>query len=330
MPELRRDPVVGRWVIIASERAKRPKDFVSESPLTQQGPCPFCPGNEGMTPPEILAHRNNGGAPNGAGWKLRVVPNRHPALRIEGGLDRRGEGMFDRMNGIGAHEVIIETPEHDRHFAHFAPGEMTEVLRAYRERSLDLRKDDRFQYILIFRNHGATAGATLEHPHSQLIATPIVPKRVQEEMRGARQYFELRERCVFCDIIHEELSVKKRIVFENEGFAAIAPFASRFPFETVVMPKEHASDFAASSEGDLEACATALAEVLRRTTKVLNDPPYNFILHTAPLREYDPAITHWRIEIMPRLTRVAGFEWGSGFYINPTPPEEAADFLRNA
>jgi UDPglucose--hexose-1-phosphate uridylyltransferase len=331
MPELRKDPVTGRWVIIASERAKRPRDFVAERPAPPKGPCPFCPGNEALTPPEILAYRANGGAPNGPDWTLRVVPNRFPVLRIEGELDPRGEGMFDLMHGIGAHEVVIETAEHDRDLPDLEPARVEDVLRAYRDRMADLRKDPRFGYVLIFRNHGEVAGATLEHPHSQLIATPVVPIRVMEECRGAVRYREYRERCVFCDIVREELAARKRVVLENDRFAVLAPFASRFPFETWIVPKRHQTDFASVEDADLAACAAVLKETLRRTRDVLDDPPYNFIVHTSPLhgRREDDSL-HWHLEVMPRLTKVAGFEQGSGFYINPTSPEEAADFLRNA
>lgn len=329
MPDLRKDPITGRWVIIASERAKRPRDFLTEREFKPQGDCPFCPGAESLTPPEIAAYRN-GSEPNSPGWTLRVVPNRYPALRIEGNLDRRGEGMFDRMNGIGAHEVIIETHEHDKDLPDLDQSAMEAVFRCYRERSLDLRKDARFRYALIFRNHGEIAGATLEHPHSQLIATPVVPIRVQEEIRGARKYHELRERCVFCDVIREEMDAGKRVVLENDKFVVISPFAARFPFETWILPKEHQADFSQAGDADLAAAASALKETLKRLRQVLDDPPYNYVLHTAPLVSRDDDVVHWHIEVLPRLTRAAGFEWGSGFYINPTPPEEAAEFLRTA
>lgn len=332
MADLRKDPITGRWVIIASERAKRPRDFLSERSIKPTGVCPLCTGNEGMTPPEILAYRGNGGVANTPGWTLRVVPNRFPALRIEGNLDRRGQGMFDLMNGVGAHEVIIETQEHDRDLPDLDQTAIEGVMRAFRERSVDLRKDSRFQYVLIFRNHGESAGATLEHPHSQLIATPVVPIRVASEINGCRKYFELRERCVFCDMVREEIASHQRIVLENDRFVVIAPFASRFPFESWIIPKEHRADFGTSSPADLSACGAALRETLRRMRQVLDDPPYNFVIHTSPiqLRDKDEEVYHWHIEVMPRLTRVAGFEWGSGFYINPTPPEEAAEFMRGA
>ena len=330
MPELRKDPITGRWIIVATERAKRPKDYAAEKPVKQGGNCPFCPGNEASTPTEVMAFRGEGKAANSSGWRVRVIPNKFPALRIEGDLARRGEGMFDIMNGIGAHEVIIETPDHEKSLADLSPGEVEEVLAAYRGRSLDLRKDERLRYILIFRNHGRSAGASLEHPHSQLIATPVVPKRVQEEIHGAKQYYEYRERCVFCDMIKEEGLFGKRVILENDSFVAIAPFASRFPFETWLLPKRHDGDFGAISDGEIKACASALREILRRMKQLLTDPPYNFIIHTAPLQNHVEGEMHWHLEIMPRLTQVAGFEWGSGFYINPTPPEEAADYLRKA
>src|SRR2546428_3628291 len=205
MPELRKDPVVGRWVIISTERGRRPSDFNgSGPPSTNPKICPFDVGNEDKTPPEVLAYREPGTAPNAPGWTVRVVPNKFPALQIEGGLDRRGEGLYDRMNGVGAHEVIIEGPDHATELADLPAEHIAQVLQAYRERILDLSKDTRLRYVLIFKNHGQQAGATLEHTHSQLIATPIIPRVLQEELEGARRYYELKERCVFCDIVHQE------------------------------------------------------------------------------------------------------------------------------
>ncbi len=207
MPDLRKDPITGRWVIISTDRQKRPNDFRLESAtILGREHCPFCPGHEAMTPPEVLSYRTDGSAPNTPGWNVRVVPNKFPALQVEGNLDRQGEGMFDRMNGIGAHEVIIETPDHDRPLAMMSEQEIERVFWACRERMLDLKRDFRLRYILIFKNHGAPAGATLAHPHSQLIALPIVPELVREEIDGARQHFQFKERCVFCDIVHQELA----------------------------------------------------------------------------------------------------------------------------
>jgi UDPglucose--hexose-1-phosphate uridylyltransferase len=329
MPELRRDPVTGRWVIISTDRQKRPNDFRVEHVTTiGREQCPFCPGREAMTPPEVLSYRQNGGAPNTAGWQLRVVPNKFPALQVEGTLDREGEGMFDRMNGIGAHEVIIETPDHDRPFAVMSEPEIERVLWAYRERILDLKKDLRLKHLLIFKNHGGAAGATLDHPHSQLIALPIVPEFVREELDGARQHFAAKERCVFCDMVQQELRDGRRIVQENADVVALAPYAPRFAFETWLLPKTHGSRFEQTPRHVSESLARLLKSVLQRLDRALESPPWNLVLHTAPAAEEGDAY-HWHVEIMPRLTRVAGFEWGTGFYINPTAPEEAAKVLRS-
>ncbi len=330
MPELRKDPIVGRWVIISNDRARRPTDFVREPVKKKGGFCPFCPGNETTTPPEVLIYRANGSGSGSADWTVRVVPNKFPALGIEGSLNRQAEGMFDKMNGLGAHEVIIETPEHDLSLAELSEKRIEDVLWAFRDRILDLKKDKRFKYILIFKNHGAAAGATLEHSHGQLIALPIVPKHVLEEMEGAKQYFVFKERCVFCDIVRQETEANLRVVGENENFLTVAPYAPRFPFETWILPKQHESAFENSSSQVYEALAKSLKNLLARANQVLDSPAYNLVIHTAPIQEGPLDYYHWHIEFMPRLKKLAGFEWGTGFYQNPTPPEEAAKFLREA
>ncbi|MCX8117758.1 MAG: galactose-1-phosphate uridylyltransferase [Desulfobacterota bacterium] len=330
MPELRKDPIYGRWVIIATERSRRPSDFAPEERRSVGGFCPLCEGNEDRTPPEVFAFRENGTPPNSPGWQLRVVPNKFPALRIEGDLNREGEGIYDKMNGIGAHEVVIETPLHNETLATLPLGAVEKVLVAYRERIIDLRRDRRLRYVMVFKNYGAAAGASLEHPHSQIIALPIIPTRVREEIEGAKGYFQYKDRCVFCDIIRQELRQKSRVITENRGFVSLAPFASRFPFETWILPKHHQPTFE-RTEGELFGeAAEILSDTLRRLKQVLDDPPYNYILHTSSSPEQDQDYYHWHIEIMPKLTKVAGFEWGTGFYINPTPPEEAAEYLREA
>jgi len=331
VPELRKDPVTSRWVIIATDRAKRPTDFVREKvTIHGSGFCPFCPGNEAKTPPEIMAYRPDGSGRNQPGWTLRVVPNKFPALGIEGTLNRQGEGLYDKMNGIGAHEVMIETTDHQLTLATMPIRRVEDVVWSYRDRILDLKKDRRFRYILIFKNHGAAAGASLEHTHSQLIALPVVPKRVREEVDFAREYYNYKERCLFCDIIRQEAEAGIRVVSENQGFVAVAPFAPRFPFEIWILPKVHQSAFEESQKYEFEQLARILKEMLMRLDKVLESPAYNYIIHTSPLTETNNDHYHWHLEIMPKLTKVAGFEWGTGMYINPTPPEEAARFLREA
>jgi UDPglucose--hexose-1-phosphate uridylyltransferase len=237
--------------------------------------------------------------------------------------------MFDKMNGIGAHEVFIESPDHNATLATLPGRAVEEVLFAFRDRMEDLKKDRRFQYALIFKNEGLTAGATLEHSHSQLIALPIVPIQVQEEIDGCRHHYDLKERCIFCDIIRQEMQTRARIVAETPLFIALAPFAPRFPFETWLLPKRHVSSYAVSTNEDFKDLAVLFQDVLRRLDHALTFPPYNFVIHTSPFRDEANEYYHWHVEIMPKLTNVAGFEWGSGFYMNPTPPEEAAKFLRD-
>ena len=328
MPELRKDPIHGRWVIISTERGRRPSDFLTEEKKSTGGFCPLCEGNEDKTPPEIVAFRNNGTPPNRPGWSLRVVPNKFPALRIEGDLNREGDGIYDKMNGIGAHEVVVETPVHDKTLATLPVEAVERVLLAYRLRIIDLRHDLRFRYVIVFRNHGSAAGASLEHPHSQIIALPIVPRRVTEEIEGAKAYFTYKDRCAYCDIIRQELHSRSRIISENPAFVAIAPFASRFPFETWILPKVHSPSYEQMEPSHYQQASQILSAVLHKLYSVLHDPPYNYILHTSPFPEQDRQHYHWHFEIIPKLTKVAGFEWGTGFYINPTPPEEAAAYLR--
>jgi UDPglucose--hexose-1-phosphate uridylyltransferase len=326
MPELRKDPVIGRWVIIASQRAKRPVDQVEPVRQTRGGFCPFCAGNEDKTPPEILSYRSSGST-NEEGWWVRVVPNKFPALQVEGNLDRTGDGMYDRMNGIGVHEVIIETPDHVANFSNYSEKHVEEILWAYRERINDLKQDSRLQYILVFKNHGRRAGASLDHSHSQLIATPIVPKRVQEEITGSLKYYRYKERCVFCDMVHQEIRDNKRVLMENHNHIAFCPYASRFPFETWILPKRHSSHFEDISKPELVDLAKCLKRVLKKLNDVLDSPPYNFILHSSPCQGERLPHYHWHFEIIPKLTSVAGFEWGTGFYINSTAPEKAATLL---
>ncbi|MFA5147457.1 MAG: galactose-1-phosphate uridylyltransferase [Candidatus Omnitrophota bacterium] len=326
MNELRRDPITGRWTIVFLDKIAGPGDFRVEPHDKKRDNCPFCWGSEALTPPEIAAHRK-AGPPNSPGWTVRVVPNKFPALRIEGELDKEGIGIFDMMNGIGAHEVIVDTPEHFKDMADLTHAETEEVLWAYVARSLDLRRDSRFKYILIFKNYGKSAGASLEHPHSQLIALPIVPKRVLEEIDGASKYYEYKERCVFCDIVREEQEKKEGIIYEDDCFIAFCPYVSRFPYEVWVLPKKHSSDFTNTDRDRVRCLARALRDSLARIKKLLSDPSYNFIIHTSPINGHEREDYHWHIEIMPKLGKIAGFEWGSGFYINPVPPHIAAENL---
>ena len=328
MPELRREPVSGRWVIVATERAARPTDFETNPQIIKSSFCPFCEGNEDKTPPEILAYRDNGSMPNSDGWRVRVVPNKFPALQAEGEYLKCEEGIYDMMNGIGAHEVIIESPRHIQSLTSLDNGNVEEVLLCYRDRLVDLKSDERFVYGLLFKNVGFSAGASLDHAHSQLIVTPIVPPLVANEIANARKFYQQRERCLFCDMIQQEIETDKRVIISTDNFIVFAPFASRFPFETWILPKKHESNFENLQGVEAKELAHVLKSVLTKLEATLDFPPYNYIIHSAPFNVTESEYFHWHIEIIPRLTNIAGFEWGTGFYINPTPPEEAAELLR--
>jgi UDPglucose--hexose-1-phosphate uridylyltransferase len=322
--------VSGRWVIIAAERGRRPSDFAFERlavAATGGEPCPFCEGHEALTPPEVLARRASG-VPDSPGWNIRIVPNKFPALQLSGELVRQTGGMFERMPGIGTHEVVIDTPEHGRTFATMTGAEIAQVLAACQERVRMLKADPRLRYVIVFKNHGAQAGATREHSHGQLIALPIVPDFVREEVDGAAEYFSGTNRCVFCDMLREERG-GARAILEEGLVAVIAPYASRSPFETWLIPRRHDAAFEDAPEAVVNDMAAAIRTVLERVNRTLNEPPYNLIVHSAPFGGGCAESFHWHVELMPRLSRTAGFEWGTGFYINPTAPETAAEILRD-
>ncbi len=340
MSELRHDPINRRWVIIAMERARRPKEFKFPPPIPADDtpPCPFCPGQESETPPELFAIRE-GGLPNGPGWRVRVIPNRRPVLAIEGELDRRGVGMYDRMRGIGAHELIIESPEHQQRPSRLPLLQFAAALSASRQRMADLIRDQRFKYMLLYRNYGLAAGATIHHPFQQLVATPVTPLSVVQKLEQARAHFAIKERCLFCDILAQEIEDGSRIVHIDDRFVTVSPYAARFPYELHTYPRRHSHQFIDLDAPGIERLAGHLQEIFRRLETVLNDPPFHWMLINAPNAGAGvprpgywttlPWDYHWHIEILPRLTPLAGFEWGTGFYINPTPPEDAAAFLRD-
>lgn len=326
MPELRRDPVVGRWVIVDTERVRRPHDFREARPPRRGGPCLLCGGHEVETPPAVLTL---GGDATG-GWRVRVVPNKFPSLRVEGDLERRGHGLYDLMNGVGAHELIVESPKHDDVLASLPLEIVENVIGAWRERIRDLKRDPRFRAAVVVKTHGLDRGQMHEHPHSQLLATPITPQRLSDELHHARAYHDYRERCLFCDIMHQETEEQRRLVLETEHLMAFAPFAARFPFETWILPRRHLGAFENADPIEHADLARALRGVLRRMRTLLGDPPYSVLLHTAPFADADSPFFHWHVEVIPRLAATAGFEWESGLHTNPVPPEDAARFLRDA
>ena len=326
MPQLRRDPITGRWAIIAEGRAARPNDFEN----SRRPDCPFCEGDEAATPHQVIARRRPGTAVDGGGWQVRVVPNKFPAVEIDGGADGHPEAIYQAMPGVGVHEVIIESPKHLTATSELSQAELRDVFWIYRSRLRELKKDTRLAYAMIFKNVGAAAGASLEHLHSQLIALPIVPTNVLDEMGGALDFFDQHGCCVYCDMIRRESAAEERVVVETDHFLAFAPFASRFPMETWIVPKVHGAHYEEIDDAGLDELARVMWRLIGKLESIFDQPAYNYIIHTAPFDTKKPGHYHWHIEVMPSLTKIAGFEWGTGFHINPIPPEQAAAMLREA
>lgn len=333
--EIRFDPITSRAVIIAEDRAARPCDFVLPEPVDEESnqDCPFCVGNEGQTPGEIDAFRSEGSEADQSGWNVRVVPNKYPAVRqsvspepikYEGPSEHQ---FLSAIGGFGSHEVIIDTAEHLASVSQLSTAQYTDVLRMYRRRLLDLGQDKRLAYGLIFKNVGPAAGASLVHSHSQLIATPIVPSVIEEELQGAAKYQVRHGRCVWCDLI-ERARADGRVVMESDRFVAICPYAPRFPLETHVLPTFHVRQFEASTEDLLAEMSEMTVCLIGKIETTLGIIAYNYLIHTSPFDFAETRQYHWHVEIIPRTTSIAGFEWGSGYYINPVPPELAAAKLR--
>ena len=330
MSEWRADPVTGQWVIVASEAPVRRRDFdLDEHPPEADGPCPLCEGHEHVAGREILAVRR-GTPADGPGWDLRVVPNRVPVLRVEAGGAGGKDGLLEHEPGLGAHEVVVEAPRHDASWFTMSDDDLTRVLMAWRDRIADLRRDSRMKAALAFKNHGAKAGARLAHPHSQVVAMPRVPPRIDDEVRGAERHHATTGHCVFCDLVTQEVAAGARVVASTPGCVALAPYASRSPFEVWLVPKSHAARFEAASAGDLTAVVVALREVLAQMDAQLGRPAFNAVLHTAPYGAAVEASYHWHLELVPRVLRATGFDIGTGTPVNPVPAEKAARVLRGA
>ena len=328
MSELRRDPLLRRWVIIAPERradliARR----LGHPPVIQETPCPFCPGNEHMNPEEIYAVRGERTPQNPQGWAVRITPDQRPLLRIEGTLERRGMGIFDIMSATGAHELVTDTPDHDAHWADFDLVQMERLLHSYLLRYNDLRHDRRFRHTVIMKNYGAP-WSRYQHQHSHIVAMPFTPRRIDDELIGADEYFRLKERCVFCDALRDEEARKVRIVTANEDFIAFAPFASGFPFEIWVLPRRHMADFGEMGARTVPALAAIFQETMSKLRTTLYDPHFSLALHSGPLHAENGDGFHWHWELIPHLAGELGMEWATGVYFNPIAPEDAAACLR--
>ncbi|MDZ7260886.1 MAG: galactose-1-phosphate uridylyltransferase [candidate division KSB1 bacterium] len=338
--QLRKDPISGRWTIIVENEVDIPtliETARNKSTSTHQtvSRCQFCEGNESQTPPEIMSVRTSGTQANVPGWRVRVIPDKAPVLQIYGDLNNRAHGIYDVLDGIGAHEIVIESPRHGETLVDLSEQHISEILWTYKQRILDLKQDVRFRYILVHKNYGEAVGLAARHSYSYVIATPITPGRVKDELINSMDYYQYKERCVFCDMIRQELSEQTHIVSENAHFVAIAPFASRNPFEVWILPKQHETFFEWNS--NLEALAAMLKEILFKLYTVLQDPQFVMVLHSGPnvrtgqRRGYWKSLEkdyHWHFEIKPRLAAYTSFEIGSGFTVNFVAPEKAAQILR--
>jgi UDPglucose--hexose-1-phosphate uridylyltransferase len=326
MPELRQNRFTKEWVVIATERAKRPEELTVKREAKKVdsyvATCPFCAGNEAMAPPEVMHIKE------GKGWKVRVVPNKFAALAREGDLWRRIERSHRTMSGVGIHDVIVETQDHAATTALLPVSDVVHILHAYRQRFHDVSADRRIAHVTIFKNHGLTAGASLEHPHSQLIATPVISSQVRGRLHEALRHYDEFGECIFCEVIHEELEEEDRIVMASEHFVAMAPYASPSPFNIHIYPRRHMASFGDITDREMRDLANVLRTVLAKLYYGLNDPDFNYTIRTAPAETAGVKYYHWYVSIIPRLTRVAGFELGSGMFINTVLPEAAAGYLR--
>ncbi len=350
MSEFRHDPLTDRWVVISPERAVRPFDSFRNSDYKDKpDPCPFCPGKEDKTPvPEIFAVLKNGEFRHSisdrslinSDWLTRVVPNKYPVLKPEARLSRKGIGVFDKISGVGAHEIFIESQEHTAEISVLSLQQVIIILTTIRLRMNDLEKDSRFRYLSLYKNKGESAGASLEHPHWQLNALPIVPSEVVRELQTSKIRYDEKERCLICDILSQEIESSERVIEANEAFVVLAPFASRFAGELFIAPSpdSHHYSFLGADNQTIETLASVLQRTLTRLIKKYNDPDYNITLHTAPFfrrRKNNSGETikedyHWHFHILPRIGKIAGFEFGTDCFINTVPPEEVAQLLREA
>jgi UDPglucose--hexose-1-phosphate uridylyltransferase len=328
VPQLRYNLITRQWVIIATERVSRPDQFrrktSGEQKLPQYVPsCPFCPGNEDQTPPEVLR------LPKEGPWQVRVTPNRYAALTREGELVRSGTGIKRTVTGVGIHDVIVETPDHSKTTALLDDQQVEKIVEAYRQRYLNVLCDERVEQVTIFKNHGEAAGTSLQHPHSQLIATPVIPTEMRDRMEMALRYYDETGACIFCHNLSEEMEEGSRVVLETERFVAFIPFAALSPFHIWIFPKRHEASFGAVTDSDLSDLARMLRRVLLKLHRGLNNPDFNYTIRTAPTESGWSRYYHWYLSVVARVTRLAGFEIGSGMFINVAMPEESAKFLRD-
>jgi len=328
MSEIRQNIVTKDWVIIATERAQRPDYFKKEEkPNTMlpefENSCPFCPGNElNMSPEETLRIDKNNR------WQVRIIPNKFPALSRVGERIRTVEGTKTKLTAVGLHEVVIETPIHNMTIANLSQEDFRNIIESYRLRYNQMMEDKRVEMIIIFKNHGEAAGTSLLHPHSQIVATPVVPSQVRERFNNAQKYFDDNFECVYCKILAEELKEGSRVFFETKHFVAFIPYAALSPFYSWIYPKRHYSCFGDITDEEVSDLGIMLQTTLKKYYVGLNDPDYNYVIRSAPTDSNNLDYFHWYISVIPRITKTAGFELGSGMYINPSLPENDAKFLK--
>jgi len=329
VPEIRHNIVTREWVIIATERAKRPHEFAKPNLRRQSVPsfspsCPFCPGNERMTPPEAYRVGQDGA------WQVRVVPNKYAALDATGQLLRHTAGLKRSISGVGIHEVIVETPAHDKTLAQLSEAEMEMVIRTYQQRYRAVTDDPRVAHATLFKNHGERAGTSLEHPHSQVVGTPIIPPQVRERMENALRFYDEMGECIFCSVLADEMRDQERIILKTDHFASFLPYAALTPFHIWIYPLRHTASFADATEEELTDFARLLRRLLRKIYFGLENPDFNLTVRTPPREARGLRYYHWYASVIPRVSRIAGFEIGSGMFINVAVPESSAAFLRDA
>ncbi len=327
MSEIRQNLITRDWVIISTERAKRPHEFAAKKPEILEIPvykpdCPFCPGNDHLCTKEIMSIRDKDK------WKVKIVPNKFPALSPDGDRLRWQTGIHTTVSGFGVHDVIIETTKHNSITGLLPVEEISDLLLAFKLRYAQIAKDRRIETITIFKNHGESAGSSLEHPHCQIAATPVVPFQFRARIQDVMRYFDDNGDCIFCRTLLDEISFGTRIIAENPNFLAFVPYAALTPFHIWIFPREHNSSFEDISESEIADLAAIMKIVLSKLFYGLHNPDYNFNIRSSPLAERQTKYYHWYMSIIPKIVKQAGFEQGSGMYINPSIPEESAEFLK--
>lgn len=327
MSEIRLNPITREWVIIAREKGRKPEDFIivkeNRKPPEFLKTCPFCPGNETVTPKETFKICDE------KGWKIRVVPNKFAVLSNEGERARSHTGLRKNVNGVGTHEVIIETPIHNLTAATMPLEQLKEVIQTYKDRFLETYRDQRVDHVILFKNSGAASGTTIEHPHSQVVGIPVMPLHIRSRIENAMRFFDDTGECLMCRTIKDELNEGARIVMDTKHFTAFVPYAALSPFHTWIFPKKHSGFFADMQSDEIWDIASNLKSIMARLCHGLNNPDFNYVVMSGNPSDVNSGFIHWYLSIVPRVAMASGFELGSGVYINSLIPEKAAEYLRN-